>query len=193
MNLRGLSGPLCLLLTAAFACSTASASGTYTIYSTNVTISPTNSADTHYTVGKIPDTGTLWVTCSLLTKVPSSTRAPFCYPGIPHATAVTAGQTVTGTLTIQPYGSPIAGIAPAVAFAFAGPLLIFFRPLRRFRWATGAILLACLSATIALAGCGGNANGLTKGTYQFSISATNTPDNAGSTSVATSTFNVIVE
>ena len=194
MNLRRLSGSLVLTFAAIFACSTASAAGTYTIYSNNVTLSPTSSSVTDYKVDKVPDTGSLYVTCGLITKVSASTRAPFCYPGLPHAVAVTAGQTVTGTLAILPYAPPIAGVAPAVAFDFAGPLLLFFfRPLRRLRWATAAILLTTLSASIALAGCGGSANGLTKGTYQFSISATNTPDNAGPTSLATSTFTVIVE
>lgn len=154
----------------------------YAITATNVTMPSTGTGSTQYTVTGIPLTGTLAVNCQYSgpgvgLKIPTCTYGPL------HAPApVTAGQTVTGTILFYPYGVAIpAGLrrtrqVPAAGLGLAGLALIGFGFRRRVRGLPAGILLvtASLVGLTGFTACaGGGFNGMTPGTYQFTLAADN--------------------
>jgi hypothetical protein len=166
MIVRILSGSLALLLLAVFP-----ASGqTFAITATNVVMPRTGSGTSQYTVSNVPETGTLTISCTNAAPIDPSTKVPFCYAGPPHAIPVVAGQTVTGTISFYPYPVPL----PATA-TMAAALMIGVVMRRKRRWLVAVIISAALAGTMALSGCGGSSNGMTPGTYQFTVSAVNAP------------------
>jgi hypothetical protein len=96
---------------------------------------------------------------------------------------VNEGQTVTGTVYFMPYGTPVpvgwhhagrSGSSAAV-LSLAGVLLFGFGLRHRFRRNPAALLLAIFAFAIlpAISACGGNGNGMTPGTYPYTITANN--------------------
>lgn len=150
----------------------------YSISAVDVVMPAVGNATSQYTVIAVPSTGTLTISCSSAAPIASTTKAPVCFAGIPHAIPVVAGQTVTGTILFVPYGTALPGIVPAAA----AMIMIGFAALRRRRRLT-AITFAAIAAGLApLSSCGGTSNGMTPGTYQFTVSAVNNPAAGGSTS-----------
>lgn len=163
-----------------FCCARAQAAG-FAITATNVTMPSSGVGSSQYTVTAIPDTGTLIVTCQYSGQE-TQARIPNCSYGPLVATPVTAGQTVTGTIYFYPYGVPVPvgteqrGRAPAAGLAVAGVLLLFlgFRS-RAWGWLAVMVLaVGGLGAVAGMSGCGGSAsNGMTPGTYPYTITAAN--------------------
>ncbi len=180
----------------------AGAASSYAIAATNVTMPTSGLGFTHYTVSGIPMNGTLSVTCkyagtNTAAKVPICTYGPLVEPG-----PVVAGQTVTGTIDFYPYGSAVpADIqgrnhAPMTGMPLALGLLIGLGLLRKAR--RGVVLtvfaFAALTGIAGISGCGGNPNGTTPGTYQYTISADNeSGGNAPLGAGASTTISVTVQ
>jgi len=160
----------------------AGAAPAFAITAANVTMPNSGAGTSQWTVTGIPLTGTLYVSC-LYAGTATMARIPTCAtPGPVQAPkSVTAGQTVTGTIYFYPYGTPMPvglrreGHAPAAGLALAGGLLLGFGLRRRAqRWF--ALTVLALGALVGLAGmtaCGGSFNGMTPGTYQYTLTADN--------------------
>jgi hypothetical protein len=151
----------------------------YAITATNVTMPASGNGETHYKVSGIPNTGTLELSCQY--SGPQTTaKIPICGAGPVAQMQVTAGQTVTGTITFWPYGSPVPASAqrahrPAGALIWAGLLLAGLGLRRRLPGAVSrAIVLALALAGLGgIAACGANPNAMTSGAYAYSITADN--------------------
>lgn len=169
----------------------------FVVTATNVTMPASGQGITHYTVSAIPMTGTLNVTCQYAGAA-GAARIPTCSYGPVQAPApVTAGQTITGTFFFYPYGSPIplsmrrTSLAPAAGLALAGMLLGLGLRRKARHW----LVLAGLAVwTVAgISACSGGMNGMTPGTYQYTISADD--ESGGNTPLgeqATTTISVTV-
>jgi hypothetical protein len=139
-----------------------------------------------FAVTGIPAAGTLTIGCQYsgpvtMAKTPQEC-GPVGAPGIP----VTAGETtLNGTVYFVPYGLTIPSLGelrgvprpsshlPATGVALAGALMLGFGFRRRARrWMTLAVFTAgTLVGAGAINGCGGTGNGMTPGTYQYTITA----------------------
>ncbi len=152
----------------------------FNIAATDVAMSTRGTGQTSYTVTAIPSSGSLLIACQY--SGPTTTaHLPVCEFGPLISWQVTAGQTLTGSITFYPYGTIVPGTAsahrpsPAVPVLFAGLLAaaILFRRrlpaagLRAILAAAGVASLAALSA------CGGGSGPTTPGTYAFTIAANN--------------------
>jgi hypothetical protein len=156
------------------------AASSYAITATNVTMPLRGAGSTHYTVTAIPLTGTLLVNCQYAGPV-TTAKIPTCWYGpVIGPTPVTAGQTVTGTYFLYPYGAPVPVNAPRrglpwTGMALAGALMLGVGLRRQARgWLTLALFAGmALAGLVGISACGGSANGMTPGTYQYTISADN--------------------
>ncbi|HEV2214036.1 MAG TPA: hypothetical protein VGR64_02025 [Terracidiphilus sp.] len=183
-----------------FSCVRAQAAG-FAITATNVSMPMSGLGSSQYTVTSIPLTGTLTVTCQFAGAA-TQARIPTCSYGPIMATPVNAGQTVTGTVYFYPYGSVVplglrqTGKASAAGLAIAGALLFCLGLRRRARgWL--ALMVVAVGSLAGLAGicaCGGSvSNGMTPGSYPYTISAVNEPaSGAAPAQLASTTINVTV-
>jgi hypothetical protein len=157
----------------------AAAGPQFAITATNVTMPATGQGKTTYTATAIPMTGTLAVTCAYSGPT-TNAHIPNCGGGPLIAMSVQAGGTATGSITIYPYGVavPLAtdqesarNAVPAAGVALAGCLALGLSFRRRPR------LFLFLLAGVACPGissCSGGAfNGMTPGTYQYTVTAGN--------------------
>jgi hypothetical protein len=174
----------------------------FAITATNVTMPGSGSASSNYSVVGIPITGTLVVSCAY-SGPKTSARMPMCGGGPVDSIPVTGGQTVTGIVTFYPYGSAMPldtksdhqrasrATKSTVTLALAGALLFGFS-FGRSRSRRKLLLALCALAILpAISGCIGN--GMTPGTYPFTITAGNN-GNLNPLSAGTSvTINVTVQ
>jgi hypothetical protein len=154
----------------------------FSISATNVTMPVSGNGSTKYTVTGIPITGTLNVSCQYSGPV-TDANLPTCTYGPVHSPVpVDADQTVSGNISFFPYGAAIPanslrrGHVPSKALALAGTLLLGLGFLRRRgeRPLLMVFALASLFGALELSACGGAAmNGMTPGTYQFTLQAAN--------------------
>ena len=169
---------LCFGLFAATAL--AAATPEFAITAANVTMPASGVGSSQYAVTAIPMTGTLAVTCQYAGAA-TEAKIPNCTYGPIVAAPVTAGQTVTGTVYFYPYGSAVpmglhrTGQAPAAGLALAGGLLLGlgFRRRARGRLALTVLAVGTLGGLAEISGCTGGLNGMTPGTYQYTITAGN--------------------
>ena len=173
----------------------------YAVAATNVTMPAMGLGTTQYTVTGIPMTGTLSVTCNSA-GTETNLKIPTCTYGPLAEIPVTAGQTVTGTISFYPYGSAIpANLHRArpsfpAGVALAGALLLGLRLRRLSRtWLAASLLsISVLAGLAGIAACGGSSfSNMTPGTYQYAISAGN--ESGGATPLregATTTISVTV-
>ncbi len=191
---RWMSTPLLAVLVAFFQLTIstpAAAAPAYAIAATNVTMPMSGNGSSSWTVTGTPMTGTLWVTCQY-TGPATDAKIPQCGGGPVAGIQVNEGQTYSGTVTFYPYGSAIpldrqkaSRIGPSTAIvSLAGVFLFGFGFRRQFRGRFSALLLAICAFAILLAisACGGNSNGMTSGTYPYTITAGNQSGNGGNTS-----------
>jgi hypothetical protein len=159
----------------------------YAITATNVTMPATGNGASDYTVSGIPVTGLLMVSCQY--SGPTTTaHIPSCSYVSPILVQVQSGQTVTGAIQFSPvenapttssratwrngFGWPVGGVV-------AASLLLGLRfRIGAMRWLSLLVLTAGLAGLIAIPGCAGgsNSNGMTPGTYAYTLTASNTYD-----------------
>jgi hypothetical protein len=155
----------------------------FAITATNVTMPSTGNGLSQYTVTGIPGTGTIGIVCQY-SGTATEAKLPICPMTPPVAFQVVAGQTLTGPIAFYPYGAAIpaglrraphrSGYLPATGLALAGALMLGFGLRRRaWRWLTLTILAAGTLAGLAgISACGSNSgNGMTPGTYPYTVSA----------------------
>jgi hypothetical protein len=142
--------------------------------------------------------GSVSLSCSMTTG--TAAFQPSCAVS-PSSVTVTAGGTGTATVTIsstvaQGSRAPLAqlrGISPVAPVAFAAMFLLLFR--RRKAWATLAILLCGVAASLSLSGCssggGGGSTTTPPRSSAGSYVVTVTGSGSGVSSVTT-TFNVTI-
>jgi hypothetical protein len=181
---RSFSSQLGLAVCLAFVATAVPAFGSteFSISATNVTMPIKGNGSTQYTVSGIPITGTLNVTCQYSGPV-TDANLPTCTYGPLHSPMpVNAGQTVSGNISFFPYGSAIPASSKrsvhiqSKALALAGTLLLGLGFRRRCggRRLLMFFALASLFGAVSLSACGGAAmNGMTQGTYQYTLQAEN--------------------
>lgn len=171
MNARFPSGPSWFLLLALFAfTSSVAAAQAFSITAANVTMPPSGSANSQYTINNIPVAGTILIGCVHTSPISPGVKAPVCYTGLPHATPVVAGQTLTGAIQFMPFAVPLPGIL-LIPITLLTAVTLRRHPPRKL----ATLAIVSLVAANALGACGGNSSGLTPGNYQFTVSASNNP------------------
>lgn len=146
----------------------------FSISATSVTMPSSGSGSIPFTLTSVNGyVGSIVVQCSDV-NAPTGAKIPYCGAGLLHAYDLAANTVVKDNLTLAPYGAPIpAGLA-------GGALLLGFglRRRRKSRWATLALALVgtlfCLGGAV---GCGGNPNGMTPGTYTYTVTASDIKTN----------------
>ena len=154
----------------------------FTISATNVTLPSSGDGSIPFVLTSVDGyVGTVAVSCPEV-NAPEGARVPYCGGGPVFAFSLTAEKTVTGNLTLTPYGVPV----PLAA----GALLVGLTLRRRkVAWPPLALVLACTLASLgAVAGCGSGTSGMTPGTYAYTITATDARTNV----VVSTTANVTV-
>jgi hypothetical protein len=184
-----------IVLTIGIACCAAPAfaSPAFGITATNVTMPMSGNGTSTYTVVGIPITGGLTMSCQY-SGPDTSARIPSCGGGPVDLIPVSQGQTVTGVFGFVPYGSAMPvnrkksnhSGAGAAILSLAGVLFFGFGPGRKIGGRLNTLLVAICAFAIlpAITGCGGNSNGMTPGTYPYSITAANQTSNGSNTSPA---------
>ncbi|MGA2170188.1 MAG: hypothetical protein ABSG62_18475 [Terracidiphilus sp.] len=177
---------LILIFSFGFSGARALASTPFAIAATNVAMPSSGNGSSQYTITGVPAAGTVIVTC-VPTGPISEAKIPNCELLAPPPISVEAGQTLTGTVTFYPITGAVPGSAglrraprrsgrlPAAGLALAGALMFGFSFRRRvWRWlALGVFAVGAVAGLAGISGCGGNGsfNGMTPGTYPYSISA----------------------
>lgn len=172
-----------LLLSGSPALLTSQTTPPFSITAANVTlVSNSSGGSSAYTVASIPLTGGLVVTCAY--SGPATTaRMPACGHGLIAQIQVTAGQTVTGTVAIDPYATPTPAdsrlqLTRMPQVALLGGALLLGLGLRRRTWrGLGGFVFACGAAAMlfSVGACGGSRNpfAMTAGTYAYTLTASN--------------------
>ncbi len=149
----------------------------FAVAAANVTMPSNGNGQSAYTVTGIPMNGNLAVTCQYSGPA-TQASIPDCSYGPIAAIPVTTGQTVKGTISFYPAGVGVPQVAgrrgqgPAARLALAGALLLGFGlRLRRGGLAMLVLAAASLAAVSGLSACVGGFNGMTPGTYQYTITA----------------------
>ena len=150
------------------------------ITAANVTMPSSGMGQSAYTVTGIPITGNLGVVCQYSGPA-TQASLPDCSYGPFAQWPVTAGQTFTGAIEFYPAGVGVPqerrepGHAPEAGLALGGALLLGLG-LRRTRGWLSLVMLAAVSLAglAGLCACVGGMNGMTPGTYQYTITAGNT-------------------
>ncbi len=201
MQLRGLplSVSFALILSIGFNGSRALAAGApdFSITATNATVSATGTGTTTFTLTSLKGyTGTVVVTC-YASSPPAGAKLPYCGGGAIRAEKLTAGEIVSGSLPLTEFPVPVAaslprrpGAGPASSVAVAGALLLGLGLRRRARrWLVlGVFAAGALAGFAGISACAANGNGLTQGTFPYTVVATDTTTNA----MVSSTFMVTV-
>ncbi len=157
--------------------SPANAATPFTITATNVTMPAHGNGVTSYTVSGIPVKGSLVINCQY--SGPTTTaHIPTCSYGPIVAIPVDAGQTVSGSVQFYPYGAAVPLAQSSAAQASAGLTLAGLLLLGLRRRARRFLLLVSVAALLlggipALTGCGNGWNGMTPGTYSYTVTAGN--------------------
>ncbi len=178
--------PFALFLAASCAlCGVSAMAATpFAITATSFTWSSASPNDSQYTVTGIPGDGTIQIGCVYAGT--AMTKFPICGGGPIALIPVTAGQTLTGFVGFEPWGTPIpaslqstphrSSYLPIAGLALAGVFMAGYGLRRgRRRWIAMVVLAASVLAGLAgISACGGVANpfAMTSGTYPYTITAT---------------------
>lgn len=162
-------------------CLPAHAATPFAVAAANVTMPSSGNGVTQYTVTGIPLAGNLTIACAYSGPV-TDARIPSCSYGPAELIPVEQGQTVKGSVYFYPYGSAIPARLPSrrnspaggLALAAAMLLGLRFRSRSRSLFAATLLALATLVGFASLSACSGGMNGMTPGTYQYTITAGNT-------------------
>jgi hypothetical protein len=181
--------------------SRAAASTAYAITATNVTMPASGNGTSSFTVTGIPVTGSLIVSCIYSGQI-TGAKIPYCGGGPLAAIPVTGGQTFTGAVTLYPFGSAVPlsqhrtngeGSSAAV-LSLAGALLFGFGFKRRgSRDFIGLLVAICAFAILPIISACAIGNGMTPGTYAYTITAANEASlTSPPAQIASTTINVTV-
>ena len=161
----------------------AGAATSFAIAATNVTMPPSGNGTSSFTVTGIPLTGSLIMSCQYSGPT-TNAKIPYCGGGPVVAIPVNEGQTQTGTVTFYPWSSVVPfdkrqtsrnGSSTAI-MSLAGALLFGIGFRHRFRGHLSALLFAvCAFAILPVISACGKGNGMTPGTYTYTITASNEP------------------
>lgn len=160
-----------------------------TITATGFTMPSSGNGTSQFTVTGFPGDGTVIIGC-VYAGTNIEAKIPYCLSGASTASVpvtyipVTAGQTLTGTVTFYPYGTvdhlplglrkaPRNSHLPAAGLALAGAFLLGFGLRRKApRWlAMGLLAAGALAGASAIGGCGGLSTAMTPGSYPYTITA----------------------
>lgn len=189
----GLAASL-LLLILGFSGAVARGAANFAITATSVTMPRTGNGQSQYTVTGIPAAGWLVINCVSAGPIDPTVTSPDCFTGLPMQLLVQPGQTVTGTVEFLPPGTAVPGTV-AAGLLLPGAILLGLGLRRRTKLLRlAALALIGLAGTGSLTSCAGNGfNGMTPGTYQYTVSAVFSPTVTGPpTSLATTTVLVTV-
>ena len=169
------------------------ASTPFAITATNVTVSRSGTGSSQFTVTGVPMTGSIVMRCTFAGNAVMSQKVPVCPMTPPVAYPVTAGGTVSGVITFYPPGAAIPAAAPVAGAALAGALLLGLGLRRKGRgWL--ALVVLCVAFLAGMTACGGSSNGMSPGTYPYTIAATNQSSSTTPlSSQVTTTINVTVQ
>jgi hypothetical protein len=161
----------------------ARASTPFAITATNVTMPTSGISHSTFTITSIPAAGTITVSC-IYAGTNAEAKVPYCGGGPVLEYQVTAGETLTKSITIYPYGEAVpaaslqagphrSGHLPAAGLVLSGALMLGFSFWRRARrWLTLAVLaLGTLAGLAGISCCGGNGNGAAHGTFPYVVTA----------------------
>jgi hypothetical protein len=160
------------------------ASTAFAITATNVTMPASGNGMSNFTVTGIPITGSLAMDCQY--SGPSTTaKIPLCGGGPSVQVPVTEGQSYSGVVYFRPSNSTVPADsqktarnrASAAMVSLAGAVLLCFGFGRRS--SRRSLLLAAICAFAILpviSACGDNYNGMTPGTYSYTITAGNSAE-----------------
>ncbi|MFY9855551.1 MAG: hypothetical protein WAK26_16900, partial [Terracidiphilus sp.] len=152
----------------------------FAITATNFTWSSAGPNSSQYSVTGIQGDGTIVINCVYTGT--AMAKFPVCGGGPVVQIPVTAGQTLTGVVGFQPWGTPIpaslhttprrSGNLPITDLALASVFMAGFglRPGRR-RWIALVVLAGgALAGLVGFSACGGaNSFAMTPGTYPYTI------------------------
>ncbi|MGA3010994.1 MAG: hypothetical protein ABSD72_12115 [Terracidiphilus sp.] len=184
MHNRSLLFPLVSFLTASCAlCGVSAIAATpFAITATNFTWSSAGPNSSQYTVTGIPADGTIVINC--IYAGTATAKYPICGGGPVAQVPVTAGQTLTGVIGFQAWGTPVPVSLPRTPhhseyLPIAGVSLVgvFMAGLGRRRelrrWIAMVVLaMGALTGLAEISACGGtNPFAMTPGTYPYTISA----------------------
>lgn len=148
----------------------------YAIAAANQTMPMSGNGSTSFSVTGIPMTGTLSVVCAYSGPA-TSAKVPNCNSGPLRAYQVTAGETITGSITFFPYGVvvPLAEHASGnLALALMALPVAFLIGVRGKNGRRLSIIVLGIAAVASVSACGGaSGSRMTPGNYQYTITANN--------------------
>jgi uncharacterized protein (TIGR03382 family) len=173
----------------------------FTVSAANATMPSTGIGSIPITLTSIDGfTGSITASCNPASP-PAGAKLPVCGgPTAPPIYTLTANGTVNGTITLMPYSDrflPVAasvshhpGPVPETGFALAGALLFGWLVRRRrfCRLMMISFAICTLGSATAITACGGSSNGMTPGTYAYTVTA----GEINGTAYVTTTVNVTV-
>jgi hypothetical protein len=162
----------------------------YSISATPVNGASGATEQVQYTVSNIPIAGTLTVNCqySGSSTFQEQAKLPVCGVGPLVGFTVSAGQTLSGTIGLTPWGAPLPAsfkgrrgkrsAEGAAGWMLAGALLLGLGLRRRTRrWQTLAGMAAAgLLISFGVSACGGSSNGPMPGVYVYTVTANVEPN-----------------
>jgi hypothetical protein len=176
--------PLALAVALAEFCLPLARAQTFSISAPAVTTDSAGAGLIQFTVSGIPFDGTLIIGCQYAGDgtLQAQDRLPVCGAGPVVGFGVTAGQTITKTISLVPWGTPMplsTRGAPhnthrmlASGFLFAGVLFLGLGfPGRRGRQQFFFLLVGALAVASSISACGGGSTP-PGGTYPYTLTAT---------------------
>ncbi len=157
-------------------CAGAQAAG-FAIAATNVTMPPTGTGVSQFSITAIPMTGTITLNCAY-SGATTTAKLPVCPLTPPVAFSVTANGTLTGQIAFYPWGVPVPaglrlGRGSGAGAALAGVLLLGLG-LRRREQGWLALMVLAVVCMVGVGACGSSvSNGMTPGTYPYTVTAVN--------------------
>ncbi len=169
------------------------ATAPFAIAATDVTMTRSGTAISQFTITGIPLDGTIYLRCAYAGNTAMEKMVPICPMTPPRLYTVTAGGTLQGPITFYPPTNvAIPASAPVAGAALAAVLLLGLGFRRRCRGCL-ALLALCVACLAGMTACGGSNNGMTPGTYPYTITAVNNATSTTPLSVmVNTTINVTV-
>jgi hypothetical protein len=179
----------------------------FAITAANVTMPSSGYGSSQFTVTGFGGAGLLSINC-VYSGPATEARIPTCADVISPVPTTSGEDSYTGTITFIPYGAvppPAAAglpsetsrssLLPAAGLALAGALLFGFGLRRKAsRWLVITLFAASTLAAVAgISACaGGSSNGMTPGSYPYTVAASFIPGNTNLIIGTSTSINVVV-